>query len=97
MERQLGGHTKTMLNKQLCFLDGLECLSKGKPLKVKDCMEETDGDKNYTVHSWLSLMHNVNCSTKNVHIQVVTPPHWKSVTSQLKMSYVYEEGNNTRK
>ena len=26
MEEQLGGHTKTMLNKQLRFLDGLDCL-----------------------------------------------------------------------
>ena len=97
MEGQLGGHAKTMLNKQLHFLDGLKCLSEGKHLQVKDCMEEMDGDKNYIIHSWLSLMHNVNYSTKKVHTQVVTLPLWKSITSQLKMSYLYEEGNNTSK
>ena len=51
MEEQLGGHTKTMLNKHLCFLDGLVHLSEEKPLQMKDCMEEVDGDKNNTVHS----------------------------------------------
>ena len=97
MEEQLGGHTKTMLNKQLHFLDGLERLSEGKSLQVKDCMEEEDGDKNYTLHSWLSSMHNVNYSTKKVHIQVVTTLLWKSVISQSKASYLYEEKRNTSK
>ena len=67
----MGGHAKTMLNKQLHFLDGMECLSEGKHLEVKDCMKEADGDKNYSVHSWLSLMCNMNYSAKQVHIQAV--------------------------
>ena len=48
MEEHLGRHAKTMLNKQLHFLDRLEWLSEGKPLELKDCMEEADGDENYT-------------------------------------------------
>ena len=93
MEEKLGGHAKTMLNKQLHFLDGLECLSEGKSLQVKDCMEEVDGDINYTLHSWLSLMHNVNYSTKKVCIQVVTPPLWKSVISQSKALNIIKQLN----
>ena len=76
---------------------GLERLSEGKSLQVKDCVEEEDGDKNYTLHSWLSSMCNVNYSTKKVHIQVVTPPLWKSVISQSKVSYLYKEKRNTSK
>ena len=97
MEEQLGGHVKTMLNKQLHFLDGLECLSEGKSLQVKDCMEEVDGDKNYTLHSWLSSMCNANYSTKKVCIQVVIPLLWKSIISQSKVLYLYEEKSNTSK
>ena len=82
---------------EVCFLDGLNHLSEGKLLQVKDCMEEVDGDENYTVHSWLSSMCNVNYSTKKVHIQVVMPPLWKSIISQSKTSYLYKEKNNTSK
>ena len=82
MEGQLGGHAETMLNKQLCFLGGLEHLSEGKSLEVKDCKEEVEGDKNYTVYSWLSSMCNVNYSTKKVCIQVVMSLLWKFIISQ---------------
>ena len=97
MEEQLSEHTKTMLNKQLRSLDGLERLSEGKSLQVKDCVEEEDGVKNYTLHSWLSSMRNVNYSTKKVRIQVVTPSLWKSIISQSKVLYLYKEKRNTSK
>ena len=63
MKEHLSGHAKTMLNKQLHILDGLEHLSEGKPSKVKDYMEEADGDKK--LHCSLLAVFNaqVNYST----------------------------------
>ncbi|KAF8490212.1 hypothetical protein JB92DRAFT_2835904 [Gautieria morchelliformis] len=80
-----------MLNKQLCFVDGLERLAEGKSLDGNGKGLLEDNLKPYNVHLWIMSLESPNSPSKELRIQAVTPALWKAYRQQSKNSYLYKE------